>query len=190
MPGSRRRPGRTAFTVDDVAGGIVDKLVHRHPHVFAGLEVADADEVDANWERLKAAEKGRTSVLEGIPAAMPALALADKVLGRAARLGVRPQEGDDLGERLLALVVEARAMGRTRSRSCAGRSAGSATTCVPPRPPPSSARAGPQTTASVCRTSWRTVRRPSSSRVRSSTAAARSNSVSRSGSGTKPQKAR
>jgi XTP/dITP diphosphohydrolase len=104
--------GADGFTVDDVAGGIVDKLVHRHPHVFAGLEVADADEVDANWERLKAEEKGRASVLEGIPAALPALALADKVLGRAARLGVQPAQGEDLGERLLALVVEARASGR------------------------------------------------------------------------------
>jgi XTP/dITP diphosphohydrolase len=104
--------GPDGFTVDDVAGGIVDKLVHRHPHVFAGLEVADADEVDANWERLKAQEKGRASVLDGIPTALPALALADKVLGRAARLGVRPREGTDLGDRLLALVAEARAAGR------------------------------------------------------------------------------
>jgi XTP/dITP diphosphohydrolase len=104
------------FTIDDVAGGIVDKLVHRHPHVFAGLDVEDADEVDRNWERLKAAEKGRASVLDGIPAALPALSLADKVLGRAARVGVAPGTGtsaDDglLGDRLLALVVEARAQG-------------------------------------------------------------------------------
>jgi XTP/dITP diphosphohydrolase len=104
--------GPDGFTVDDVAGGIVDKLVHRHPHVFAGLEVADADEVNANWERLKAVEKGRASVLDGIPTALPALALADKVLGRAERLDVRPSGGGDLGDRLLALVVEARAAGR------------------------------------------------------------------------------
>ena len=99
------------FTVDDVAGGIVDKLVHRHPHVFAGLDVADADEVEANWDRLKAAEKGRGSVLDGIPAALPALALADKVAGRAGKLGVTPEGGTSLGDRLLALVVEARAAG-------------------------------------------------------------------------------
>jgi XTP/dITP diphosphohydrolase len=99
------------FTIDDVAGGIVDKLVHRHPHVFAGLDVADAEEVDRNWERLKAAEKGRASVLDGIPTAMPALALADKVLGRAARIGVRPDADVALGDRLLAMVVEARAQG-------------------------------------------------------------------------------
>ena len=99
------------FTVDDVAAGIVDKLVHRHPHVFAGLDVADADEVERNWETLKAAEKGRTSVLDGIPQALPALSLADKVVGRASKVGVEPEPVETLGDRLLALVVEARANG-------------------------------------------------------------------------------
>ncbi len=108
--------GEQGFDIDDVAGGIVDKLVHRHPHVFAGLDVADADEVEVNWELLKASEKGRTSVLEGIPSSLPALALADKVLGRAARVGVRPDAADGaasgaaaaLGDRLLALVAQGR----------------------------------------------------------------------------------
>ncbi len=99
------------FDIDDVAGGIVDKLVHRHPHVFAGLDVADAAEVEANWEQLKHAEKGRASVLEGVPMALPALALADKVAGRAARVGVAPAPGSSLGDRLLALVLEARQAG-------------------------------------------------------------------------------
>jgi XTP/dITP diphosphohydrolase len=99
------------FTIDDVAGGIVDKLVSRHPHVFAGLEVADAAEVEANWETLKASEKGRASVLEGVPMALPALHLADKVVGRAAKVSVTPSPGPSLGDRLLALVVEARAAG-------------------------------------------------------------------------------
>jgi XTP/dITP diphosphohydrolase len=107
-----------SFTIDDVAGGIVDKLVHRHPHVFAGLDVADAREVEANWEALKHAEKGRASVLDGVPLALPALALADKVLGKAAKVGVEPppvvaaaQPVASLGDRLLGLVVEARAAG-------------------------------------------------------------------------------
>ena len=100
------------FTIDDVAAGIVDKLVHRHPHVFAGLDVADADEVERNWEALKSAEKGRVSVLDGIPPSLPALALADKTLGRAAKAGVAPGPGTtSLGGRLLDLVVEARAAG-------------------------------------------------------------------------------
>jgi XTP/dITP diphosphohydrolase len=77
--------------------------------VFAGLDVADRDEVEANWETLKAAEKGRASVLEGIPAALPALALADKVLGRAAKVDVTVDAQDEtLGDQLLALVVRAR----------------------------------------------------------------------------------
>jgi len=100
------------FDIDDVAGGIVDKLVHRHPHVFALAEGADAPsvgEVEESWEALKAAEKGRGSVLEGIPLALPALSLAEKTLGRAGRVGVAPAVTDGLGDRLLALVVEARA---------------------------------------------------------------------------------
>lgn len=125
-------PEDGGFTIDDVAGDIVDKLVSRHPHVFAGLEVEDAAEVEANWEQLKAAEKGRSSVLDGVPMALPALALADKVLGKAAKVGVTPEPGsrvvepgsrgvepgsrvvepvETLGDRLLALVVEARAAG-------------------------------------------------------------------------------
>jgi len=105
------------FDIDDVAGGIADKLVYRHPHVFAGLEVADADEVDRNWERLKAAEKQRASVLDGIPVALPALAYADKVVGRLGKTGALDDEpatradDADLGERLLALVREARVNG-------------------------------------------------------------------------------
>jgi len=106
-------PGGTGsgFTLDDVAAGIVDKLVHRHPHVFAAVDVVDVDEVERNWEVLKAAEKGRASVLDGIPPALPALALADKVLGRAARVGVTPVGSDELGDRLLSLVLEARVVG-------------------------------------------------------------------------------
>jgi XTP/dITP diphosphohydrolase len=101
------------FDVDDVARGIVDKLVHRHPHVFAGLDVADAAEVERNWEQLKATEKQRAGVLDGIPAALPALAYADKVMSRLEKSGreVPPPAGEGIGERLLALVQEARSAG-------------------------------------------------------------------------------
>jgi uncharacterized protein YabN with tetrapyrrole methylase and pyrophosphatase domain len=101
--------GDRGFTIDDVAGDIADKLVRRHPHVFAGLEVEDADEVDRNWDSIKAAEKRRSSQLDGIPIALPALALADKTVGRAEKVGVFPFVSGDLGDRLLSLVVEARA---------------------------------------------------------------------------------
>jgi XTP/dITP diphosphohydrolase len=106
-------PGAGAFDIDDVARGIVDKLVRRHPHVFADVTVADADEVERNWERLKADEKQRTAVTEGIPPALPALAYADKVMNRLEKAGraAPAPAGEGVGERLLALVQEARAAG-------------------------------------------------------------------------------
>lgn len=96
------------WDVDDVAAGIAAKLRHRNPHVFGDVTVVDAAEVDANWQALKALEKKRTSPLDGVPPQLPALAWADKVLGR---LGGVPIEGDDLGSRLLRIVREARAVG-------------------------------------------------------------------------------
>jgi MazG family protein len=77
-----------AWDIDDVAQGLVDKLVHRHPHVFGELEVSGADEVLVNWERLKAQEKGERPVEDDIPASLPALARAAKVQRRAAGWGV------------------------------------------------------------------------------------------------------
>jgi XTP/dITP diphosphohydrolase len=109
--------GSDGFDVDDVARGIAEKLVYRHPHVFAGLQVADAAEVDRNWDALKAAEKKRDSPLDGIPRAMPALAYADKVLGRLRKTGMldgttpTALPAHDLGGRLLELVREARDKG-------------------------------------------------------------------------------
>jgi XTP/dITP diphosphohydrolase len=105
-------PEGQRFSIDDVASDLVDKLVHRHPHVFADTEVSGADEVNENWERLKAAEKGRASVVDGVPMGQPALALAAKLVSRAERAGMDPPvEGDGIGERLLAIVREAAAAG-------------------------------------------------------------------------------
>lgn len=76
------------FSVDDVAGGIADKLVRRHPHVFGDAEAADAGSVMANWEQLKAAEKPeRQGVFDGVVTAQPALGYATKLQSRAARAG-------------------------------------------------------------------------------------------------------
>lgn len=106
------------FTLADVARGVSTKLIGRHPHVFAGVEVADADEVAARWEQLKKAEKGRASVMDGIPAALPALLYATKVQKKAASEGVDWRTlvaGDpalsDTGRRLLDAVDAARAAG-------------------------------------------------------------------------------
>ncbi len=103
------------FTLADVARGIHDKLVLRHPHVFAAVEVDGADEVVANWEAIKKAEKGRDSVFDGIPSGLPALLFALKIEKKAAASGllerVPPPEGDDLGSELLAIVTRARDAG-------------------------------------------------------------------------------
>ncbi|HEX7096390.1 MAG TPA: MazG nucleotide pyrophosphohydrolase domain-containing protein [Acidimicrobiales bacterium] len=100
------------FTIADVARGIHDKLERRHPHVFGDLRVASSDDVRANWEQLKKAEKGRTSVMDGIPKGLPALAYASKVLGKAAgRLEPADAPSDDIGAELLRLVARARRAG-------------------------------------------------------------------------------
>ena len=101
------------FTFDEVVQGIVDKLRRRNPHVFESVPVTDAASVNELWESVKATEKPRTSVFDGLPPGLPALLLADKVLDRAERAGapIDVPDGDDLGDRLLALVAEARAAG-------------------------------------------------------------------------------
>jgi len=77
-----------AFGLADVARGIHDKLVHRHPHVFGDVEVSGAGDVAANWEQIKKAEKGRDSVFDGIPSNLPALLYALKVQKKAVAVGV------------------------------------------------------------------------------------------------------
>ncbi|QXC61016.1 MazG family protein [Aquihabitans sp. G128] len=78
------------FGLAEVARGVHDKLVHRHPHVFGLVEVDGADDVVANWEQIKKAEKGRASIFDGIPATLPALLHATKVTKKAAGLGLDP----------------------------------------------------------------------------------------------------
>ncbi len=79
------------FTINDVAARSMQKMVGRHPHVFADVVADTADEVSANWETWKAAEKpSRSSVLDGLPGGLPALVRADKVLSKGAALGVAP----------------------------------------------------------------------------------------------------
>jgi len=101
-------PEDQAWDIDDVAGDLVDKLVRRNPHVFGDAPTQDVDEIVEQWERIKKAEKARASILDGIALSQPALALAAKILSRAARAGVPVAipAGDDLGERLLRIVWE------------------------------------------------------------------------------------
>ena len=122
------------WDVDDVARRLIEKLIHRHPHVFADVEVSGAEEVLTNWEKLKAEEgSGHRGVEEEIPATLPALARADKVQRRAAGWGVEwpspeaavaalreeagalsPASDDaerEIGEVLFATVAAARKLG-------------------------------------------------------------------------------
>jgi len=115
------------FTLEDVARHMREKMVARHPHVFGDVTVTTSDEVVATWESVKAVEKAhRTSVLEGIPQGMPSLALADKTLGRAAKVGVVreaaviPGSEAELGEQLLAMVAAAKGAGLDAERALRG----------------------------------------------------------------------
>jgi tetrapyrrole methylase family protein/MazG family protein len=87
------------FTLSEVAEAEAVKMIHRHPHVFGNVEVADADEVLQNWEKLKAHERGgEGSILDGTPASLPALARALAVQKRAARVGIEAVAEIDLEE--------------------------------------------------------------------------------------------
>ncbi len=101
------------FSVDDVAGGIVAKLIHRHPHVFGEETAETPEDVKEHWLRTKAEEKRRSSVTEGVPLGQPGLALAAKLASRVrtAGLDVPLPQGDGIGYELLALAVRAEADG-------------------------------------------------------------------------------
>ncbi len=102
------------FTLADVARGIHDKLVHRHPHVFAGVQADTPAEVVSNWEQIKRDEKGRSSIMDGIDDALPSLLYAHKVQRKAASVGLAPEAGAEhsadagLGAELFALVDRCR----------------------------------------------------------------------------------
>jgi XTP/dITP diphosphohydrolase len=109
------------FDIDEVAADLVVKLRRRNPHVFdpdhsavaSGSTAEVAEAINEQWERIKAEEKQRTGLMDGVPEELPALLRAVKALDRLERAGQVPVPGssDDLGDRLLALVAEARSAG-------------------------------------------------------------------------------
>ena len=113
--------GVDPFNIEDVAKIVADKLERRHPHVFGDVKVSGTDEVLANWEVQKAEEKGRTSAIDGVPLAQPALPLANKLIYRADKFKYdlpvdHPVEVDikdeaDLGNILLGIIDQAAAKG-------------------------------------------------------------------------------
>ena len=106
------------FSIEDVARAIADKLIRRHPHVFEGLEVSSTEEIIDNWEEIKAKEKGRTSALDGVALAQPALPLVEKLLYRAEKYKVpvalkkyesnQPATNESVGEALASIIAWAR----------------------------------------------------------------------------------
>jgi XTP/dITP diphosphohydrolase len=133
------RTDGTGFTIDDVANGIVEKLIRRHPHVFSDVQVSGAEEVKRNWDAIKAAERGGRdgalpAALGSVPFGQPALSLAAQLQRRAERAGVPAEltglptgtaggaggpDGDgqepdgvsEIGAALFAVVAQARAAG-------------------------------------------------------------------------------
>ena len=105
----------SGFTVEDVARGIADKLISRHPYVFAAAEIPI--DLHYTWEQRKAAEKGRTSALQGIPEQLSALARANKVIGKARSRRVElelpdePTTAQEAGAQILMLAARAQASG-------------------------------------------------------------------------------
>jgi tetrapyrrole methylase family protein/MazG family protein len=89
-----------AFDISDVIQGAVEKMVRRHPHVFGSSEVSGAHEVEANWAKLKAAEKPRGSLMEGLPQHLPALMRAYRLTQRASHVGFDWKHKDQVWEKL------------------------------------------------------------------------------------------
>ncbi|HZD61130.1 MAG TPA: nucleoside triphosphate pyrophosphohydrolase [Anaerolineae bacterium] len=96
------------FTMDDVSGGIITKLIRRHPHIFGEVEVSSAREVVINWEKIKDQEKGKASALSGIPKSLPALLYAFKLQAKAARVGFDWEDVDGALEKISEEVDELR----------------------------------------------------------------------------------
>jgi XTP/dITP diphosphohydrolase len=132
------------FGIDDVARGLSEKMIRRHPHVFAGETAETPERVLELWNAAKFAEKReRTSVLDGVARSMPSLALAQKLLGKGEHVGVGlelveavvaaeaisadegfdalPASEEELGDTILGLVAVARAKGWDAERALRGR---------------------------------------------------------------------
>ena len=94
------------FTLSEVIQAESDKLIYRHPHVFAQVKVEDADEVARNWEQLKRAETGRKSVLDGVPAALPALQRAARIQEKASKVGFDWQNPESVWKKVREEIEE------------------------------------------------------------------------------------
>jgi XTP/dITP diphosphohydrolase len=87
------------FTINDVVRSIIEKLVRRHPHIFADTEVRDSTEVKKNWEQIKM-DEGRESVIDGVPRALPALLKAHRMQDKASKIGFDWEHGEDVWKKV------------------------------------------------------------------------------------------
>ncbi|ABB15258.1 nucleoside triphosphate pyrophosphohydrolase [Carboxydothermus hydrogenoformans] len=97
------------FTFKEVVEGICEKLIRRHPHVFASVEVDDSEEVKINWEMIKQQEKGKKSVIEGVAKTLPALKKAQKVGEKAAKVGFDWEKAEEVFAKIEEELEELRA---------------------------------------------------------------------------------
>ncbi len=96
------------FDMSDVLNGVCEKLIHRHPHIYGDVEVADEEEVKANWEKLKLKE-GKISVLEGVPKSLPALVKAVRIQDKARGIGFDWENKDQVWEKVEEEIGEFKA---------------------------------------------------------------------------------
>lgn len=99
--------GEGRFTIDDVLRSIIEKLIRRHPHIFADVVVSDSDEVKKNWEQIKL-EEGRESVIDGIPSVLPALLRAYRMQDKASKVGFDWPHRDQVWEKVEEEIRELR----------------------------------------------------------------------------------
>lgn len=98
---------RGTFNITDVLNGICEKLIHRHPHIYSDVNVANDEEVKANWEKIKLKEKGgNTSVLSGVPQSLPAMVKACRIQEKARGVGFDWENSDQVFDKIVEEIHE------------------------------------------------------------------------------------
>lgn len=94
------------FDILDVLNNIIEKLIHRHPHIFGDVKVADAKEVRDNWEKIKLQEKGNQSVLSGVPNSLPAVVKAYRIQEKASGVGFDWEKPEQVWDKVMEELKE------------------------------------------------------------------------------------
>lgn len=104
------------FDIADVANGICEKLIDRHPHIYGDVEVENADDVKRNWENLKLKKEGRKSVLQGVPKSLPAMVKADRIQEKVAGVGFDWEKPEQVFEKVEEEIGELKAELHTKDQ--------------------------------------------------------------------------